>query len=152
VLDDAQPAEDELARVGRLPEPVKRYIADTIAFRVAFVYVGLSGSADRDWRDGSCVDPYFLDGRLREMDLEVIKAGDSGQAYLEGVSSLRLESGAEHVGGMMQHSDDGLIGRAILVVEVDPRLIAPDGIPCDRFNDRSFLGNLSALWSWAVIA
>lgn len=52
----------------------------------------------------------------------------------------------------MQHSDDGFIGSAILVVEVNTRLIAADGIACDRFNDRSFLGNLSALWSWAVIA
>jgi hypothetical protein len=40
VIDDAQAAENELAGVGGLPEPMERYIADAIAFGVAFVDIG----------------------------------------------------------------------------------------------------------------
>jgi hypothetical protein len=43
VIDDAQAAENELAGVGGLPEPMERYIANAIAFGVAFVDVGATG-------------------------------------------------------------------------------------------------------------
>ena len=146
MIDNPQPAEDQLARVRCLPEPVERYIADAIALGVALVDVGLGGSANWDRGDGPCVETNLLNHRIVKMDLEMIKAGNSGQATLEAVSSLRLDSGSEHVRGVMQHGDDGFVRRPILIVHVDACLIAPDGIPCYRLNDRSLLGNLRALW------
>ena len=86
------------------------------------------------------------------MDLQVIEACYSRQAKLEVLSSLCLDIGAEHVRGVMQHGDDGFVRRPILVVEVDPRLIAPDRIPCYRFDNCALFGNLSALWHGAGIA
>ena len=91
MIDDAQAAEDELAGVGGLPEPMERYIADAIAFGVAFIDVGLGSSADWDRGKGAGVEPHFLDRRIVKMDLQVIEAGNSRQAKLETVSSLRPE-------------------------------------------------------------
>src|SRR5262249_15503304 len=79
-------------------------------------------------------------------------AGHSGQTKLEVLSSLRLDSGAEHVRGVMQHGDDRFVRRPILVVEVDACFVAPDCISCYPFDDCSLLGNLSALWRGAGIA
>ena len=87
----------------------------------------------------------LLDRRIVKMDLQVVEAGDSRQAKLEALSSLRLNSAAEHVCGVMQHGEHGFVGRPVLVVEVDPSLIAADGVPCYRLDDRSLLGNLSAM-------
>jgi hypothetical protein len=145
VIDDAQAAENELAGVGGLPEPMERYIADAIAFGVAFVDVGLGRSADWNRGKGTGVEAHFLDRRIVKMDLQVIEAGNSRQAKLEAVSPLRPDGGAEHVCGVMQHGEHGFVGRPVLVVEVDPSLIAPDGIPCHCLDDRSLLGNLSAM-------
>src|SRR5947207_11832775 len=86
------------------------------------------------------------------MNLQVIEAGYSRQAKLEVLSSLRLNSGAEHVRSVMQHGDDGFVRRPILVVEVDPRLIAPNRIPCYRFDNCALLGNLSALWRAGLVS
>ena len=47
----------------------------------------------------------LLDRRIVKMDLQVVEAGDSRQAKLEALSSLRLNSAAEHVCGVMQHGD-----------------------------------------------
>jgi hypothetical protein len=145
VIDDAQAAENELAGVGGPPEPMERYIANAIAFGVSFIDVGLGSSADWDRGKGTGIEAHFLDRRIVKMDLQVIEAGNSRQAKLETVSSLRTDGGTEHVCGVMQHGEHGFVGRPVLVVEVDPSLIAADGVPCYRLDDRSLLGNLSAM-------
>src|ERR1700751_1924952 len=105
---------------------MERYIADAIAFGIAFIDVGLGSSADWDRGKGAGVEPHFLDRRIVKMDLQVIEAGNSRQAKLEAVSSLRPDGGTEHVCGVMQHGEHGFVGRPVLVFGVDPRLIPAD--------------------------
>src|SRR6516164_11233750 len=124
---------------------MERYIANATPFGVAFVDIGLGSSADWDRGEGTGIEAHFLDRRIAKTDLQVIEAGNSRQAKLETVSSLRPEGGAEHVCGVMQHGEHGFVGRPVLVVEVDPSLIAPNGVPCHRLDDRALLGNLSAM-------